>query len=562
MAVRRVVRTARVLANSARPTPLAASSLLPSRAIVSAAPRLSPASSRAFSTTPARLGGHVPPRADYKKVTEEDVAAFHSFLSSPSSLITTIPSSNGVWAAATKDDLVAYNNDWLEKYCGDSAVLLKPKTTEEVSKIMKYCYEQRIAIVPQGGNTGLVGGGTPVYDEVILSTEGMKEIREFDEVSGILTTDGGAILEVLSDYLHPKGYMMPLDLGAKGSCHIAGNVATNAGGLRLLRYGSLHGTVLGLEVVLPDANGTVMSVGMPGGNAGALRKDNTGYDLKQLFIGSEGTLGIITGVSILTPRLPNAVNVAVLCVPDFAAVQKVFKETRIALGEILSAFEFWDQEGHELVLHHTGQKPPFEGEPEGGKAFYVLVETSGSNGEHDEEKLGALLEHLLESEIISDGVLAQDETQFASLWSLRESLPEAAGKSGKVYKYDLSMPVKDMYSLVEEARERFDAAGLFKDGRIKETVGYGHIGDGNLHLNIIASAWDEEVEKVIEPWIYEATAKRHGSISAEHGLGVMKAPYLSYSKSDASIKVMQTLKEVFDPREILSPYKYLPPKSA
>lgn len=224
-----------------------------------------------------------------------------------------------------------------------------------------------------------------------------------------------------------------------------------------------------------------------------------------------------------------AINVAVLCVPDFAGVQKVFQEARTHLGEILSAFEFWDQEGLEMVLHHTGQKAPFEGEPEGGRAFYVLIETSGSNKDHDDEvrlppssareipqltsssrpvqKLGGLLEHLLESETISDGVLAQDETQVTSLWSLRESLPEAAGKLGKVYKYDLSMPVKDMYSLVEEARERFKEHGLFEDGSIKTAVGYGHIGDGNLHLNVVANRWDEKIEKVIEPWVYEATGK-------------------------------------------------------
>jgi FAD/FMN-containing dehydrogenase len=275
----------------------------------------------------------------------------------------------------------------MDKYFGNSPILLKPKTTKEVSEILKYCYEKRIAVVPQGGNTGLVGGGVPVYDELILSTESMNGIREFDEVSGILTADGGAILESLSNYLHPKGYMMPLDLGAKGSCHIAGNISTNAGGLRLLRYGSLHGTVLGLEVVLPDKEGTILSMNMPGdGKAGALRKDNTGYDLKQLFIGAEGTLGVVTGVSIMTPRLPSAINVAVLSVPSFESVQKVFTETRQQLGEILSAFEFFDQEGLEMVLDHTGAKSPFETQPEeGNRNFYVLIETSGSNKDHDDE---------------------------------------------------------------------------------------------------------------------------------------------------------------------------------
>ncbi|GAA5976855.1 hypothetical protein JCM11641_000891 [Rhodosporidiobolus odoratus] len=555
---------AHAVKRTAKPRAVGVATLLPSP-LLRTFPTASTSSAaltlpRAFSTTSSRRAEPTPPRRpDFKKLDAEDVAFFKSTLSSPSSVVTTIPSPDGSWTPCTRDELMGYNHDWTGRFVGNSPVLLKPKTTEEVSKILAYCYKQRIAVVPQGGNTGLVGGSVPVYDELVLSTEGMNGIREFDEVSGILTADAGTILENLSNFLAPKGYMMPLDLGAKGSCHIGGNISTNAGGLRLLRYGSLHGTVLGIEAVLPDEKGTVLSINMPGdGKAGALRKDNTGYDLKQLFIGAEGTLGLVTGVSIMTPQLPSAVNVAVLSVPSFEAVQTVFKETRARLGEILSAFEFFDQEGLEMVLEHTGAKTPFESEPENGRAFYVLIETSGSNKDHDDEKLGALLEHLLESETIADGVLAQDETQLQSLWSLRESLPEAAGKLGRVYKYDLSMPVKDMYSLVEEARELFKAKGLDKDGSIKTTVGYGHIGDGNLHINIVASDWSDKVEKTIEPWIYEATSKRNGSISAEHGLGQHKAPYITYSKSDASIALMQRLRRSFDPRGILSPSKYLP----
>lgn len=215
-----------------------------------------------------------PARGQYKELDAEDVKAFRSFVSSPTSVITTIKVEGA--EAAAEDDLVSYNEDWMGKYSGNAKVVLKPKSTDEVSKIVKYCYEKRIAICPQGGNTGLVGGSVPVYDEVVLTTEGMGGIREFDEVSGILTADAGAILENLSNFLGEQGYMMPLDLGAKGSCHIGGNVATNAGGLRLLRYGSLHGSVLGMEVVLPDEKGTVLSINMPGEKAGPLRKDNTG----------------------------------------------------------------------------------------------------------------------------------------------------------------------------------------------------------------------------------------------------------------------------------------------
>ncbi|TNY21825.1 FAD linked oxidase [Rhodotorula diobovata] len=561
--------TARALKCSARPVARTASVAVASTSASPLSHLARPAvplatrtlSSRAFSTTVNRSGGVAAPRRpDFKKLDADDVAFFRSVLSSPSSLITTIESPDGSWSAATSEDLIAYNLDWMDKYKGNSPIVLKPKTTGEVSKIIAYCYKKRIAVVPQGGNTGLVGGGVPVYDELVLNTEGMNQIRDFDDVSGILTTDAGCILEVLSNYLQPKGYMMPLDLGAKGSCHIGGNVSTNAGGLRLLRYGSLHGSVLGIEAVLPDEHGTVISVNMPGGGgAGALRKDNTGYDLKQLFIGAEGTLGVVTGVSILTPRLPSAVNVAVLSVPDFESVQTVFKEARAQLGEILSAFEFWDQEGLDLVLAHTGAKSPFESEPEGGRAFYVLIETSGSNKDHDDEKLGGLLEKLLEDGIIADGTLAQDETQALGLWSLRESLPEAAGKLGKVLKFDVSVPLSRYYELVEEARERFDKMGLVADGSIKTTVGYGHIGDSNLHINIVAKEYNEKTESAVEPWIYEAVAKRNGSISAEHGLGLMKANHVHYSKTEPAIALMQQIRRLFDPRGILNPGKYLPP---
>ncbi|KAJ2766128.1 D-lactate ferricytochrome c oxidoreductase, partial [Coemansia nantahalensis] len=219
-----------------------------------------------------------------------------------------------VGGTADAAELEGFNNDWLGKYRGRSQVVLRPKTTAEVAGILRYCNDERIAVVPQGGNTGLVGGGVPVGDEVVLSLRNLNKVRSYDEASGILVCDAGCVLEELDNFVAERSHVMPLDLGAKGSCHIGGNVATNAGGIRFLRYGSLHGSVLGLEVVLPD--GTVLD------NLSTLRKDNTGYDLKQLFIGSEGTLGVITGVSIATPRRPSAVNVAVLGVPSYAGVQR------------------------------------------------------------------------------------------------------------------------------------------------------------------------------------------------------------------------------------------------
>lgn len=411
--------------------------------------------------------------SSFQSVTPAIMKQFAAVLSTPkTSLLSTIPSEDNEWNVVDKSELDVFNSDWMGKYIGGSACVVRPKSTEEVAKIMRICYDNNIAVVPQGGNTGLVGGGVPVHDEVVINLSALNKIREFDATAGTLVCDAGCILESLDEYVAKEGYMMPLDLGAKGSCHIGGNVATNAGGLRFLRYGSLHGSVLGLEVVLP--NGEIL----PG--LETLRKDNTGLDLKQLFIGSEGTLGIITGVSIATPRRPSATNVALFGVESFDAVQKAFQMVRKACGEILSAFEFVDQESYNIVQTCSTRnlRDPFEQR----YPMYVLIETSGSNKDHDDEKLQALLEHLLESEVIVDGVVAQDETQIKAFWALREAVPEALAHHGRVYKYDISMPISKMYELVEDLRHRMVEKGLMPalntPGRVKSVCGYGHVGDG------------------------------------------------------------------------------------
>ena len=271
------------------------------------------------------------------------------------------------------NDLEAFNSDWMRKYKGHAKVVLKPQTTEDVSSILSYCNDRRLAVVPQGGNSGLVGGSVPVFDEIVISTARMNKIRSFDEVSGTLVVEAGCILEVADQFLAERDHVFPLDLGAKGSCHVGGNVATNAGGLRLLRYGSLHGNVLGIEAVLPD--GTIMD------DLSRLRKNNTGYDIKQLFIGGEGTIGIITGVSILCPQKSKAVNVAFFGLESFEKVQTAFREAKKQLSEILSAFELMDGQSQDLVSVVTKNKRPLDGR----HPFYCLIETRGSNDEHDAE---------------------------------------------------------------------------------------------------------------------------------------------------------------------------------
>lgn len=445
---------------------------------------------------------------------------------------------DGVTTDATSD-LEPFNSDWMRKYKGQTQLVLKPQTTEEVSQVLKYCNDNMLAVVPQGGNTGLVGGSVPVFDEIVLSTSRMSKIRYFDEVSGTLIVEAGCILEAADQFLAEKGHIFPLDLGAKGSCQIGGNVATNAGGLRLLRYGSLHGTVLGIEAVLPD--GTIFR------GLDTLRKNNTGYDLKQLFIGSEGTLGIITAVSIICPQRPKAFNVAICGVESFDKAQRAFSEAKSQLSEILSAFELMDSTSQEMVRAVTKKTHPLKS----NHAFYCLIETSGSNFEHDQEKLLAFLESAMSDGVISDeSVLAQDETQMKFLWSWREGIPECIGHWGGVYKYDVSIPLSDLYQLVEDTKERLVAAGMVGDEEkypVVDVVGYGHMGDSNLHLNVATRRYDKDVERSLEPFVYEWIAGRNGSVSAEHGLGLAKKAFIGYSRSEPMVRLMKRTKDFYDP---------------
>eukprot|EP00794_Sanderia_malayensis_P005501 gene5501-6186_t len=437
-------------------------------------------------------------RQDFAQIKDEDVSYFKQLL--PQRVIT------------DDDELLSHNTDWL--------------------KIV------RLAVVPQGGNTGLVGGSVPVFDEIILSISLMNEIINIDNVAGVLVCQAGCILESLDNALADHGLMMPLDLGAKGSCHIGGNVSTNAGGLRLLRYGSLHGSVLGLEAVLAD--GSILDC------LSSLRKDNTGYDLKQLLIGSEGTLGVITKVSILTPQRPKAISLAFLGCESFEDVQKTFVKAKMKLGEVLSAFEFLDHQCITSVEKYLKYRNPIK-----KCQFYVLIETSGSNSTHDEEKLNSYLEEIMLDGIVLDGTVTTDPSKVKSMWRLREGIAESLMHDGFVYKYDISLPLSCLYDLVTETRQRLT-------DKAKTIVGYGHLGDGNLHLNITIPHDSEDIISLLEPFIFEWTAKHKGSISAEHGLGFKKANAISYTKSQSAINLMLKFKEMLDPKGILNPYKTLP----
>jgi FAD/FMN-containing dehydrogenase len=534
-------RTKLLRALPARTRPLG---LAVSRPLAAAQPALvsrafATSSPSRFASSPASLGAKLTSEkypaikrdARFKQLTPEHVAYFKELLGADSALV------DGVNQDA-QGDIEPFNEDWMHKYRGQCRLVLKPASTEDVSKILKYCNDNLLAVVPQGGNTGLVGGSVPVFDEIVINMSRMNQIHSFDEVSGSLVVDAGCILEVADQFLAGKGYIFPLDLGAKGSCHIGGNVSTNAGGLRLLRYGSLHGTVLGVEAVLPD--GTIMN------DLCTLRKNNTGYDLKQLFIGAEGTIGIITKIAIHCPQRSSAVNVAFFGLESYEKAQLAFREAKTQLSEILSAFELMDADSQRFVHTVKGDRKPLEGE----HPFYCLIETSGSNADHDYEKLEKFLEDVMGKEVVSDGVVAQDETQAKALWAWREGITECLGHWGGVYKYDVSIPLKEMYSLVDDVKARMEEQGLLGDTDehpVVGVVGYGHMGDSNLHLNVPVRRYDVAVERALEPYVYEWIAKRSGSISAEHGLGLAKKDFVGYSKDETMLRLMKQIKNLYDP---------------
>ncbi|KAM3962825.1 D-2-hydroxyglutarate dehydrogenase, mitochondrial-like [Aphomia sociella] len=441
-----------------------------------------------------------------------------------------------------ESDVLPFNIDWIKNCRGQSSIVLKPKTTKEVSNILSYCNEKKLAVCPQGGNTGLVGGSVPVFDEIVINFMLMNKVISLDDVSGALICEAGCILENLDNYVRDHELIMPLDLGAKGTCHIGGNVSTNAGGVRLLRYGNLHGSILGVEAV--KADGTVIDC------LKALKKDNTGYHLKHLFIGSEGTLGLVTKIAIHCPVKPKAVTVGFFGVQNFDNILQLYKSAKSSLGEILSAFEMADYGAISSTSKNLNLPNPIANYP-----FYVLVETQGSNESHDEEKLSKFLTKEMESGLILDGTVTSEPTKMHTIWNLRENISGAGLAHGYVFKYDVSLPQKHYYDLVPILRERMGDRAI-------AVYGYGHIGDGNIHINVTVPEYSKDVASLMEPFIFEEVAKLNGSISAEHGMGFRKPQFLHYSKDKSSMQLMRDLKNLMDPNGILNPYKVLPDMNA
>ncbi|KAL0840487.1 hypothetical protein ABMA28_015729 [Loxostege sticticalis] len=464
-------------------------------------------------------------RKDFSTVQANDVNYFKSVLGEDRVL-------------TEEDDVLSFNIDWIKNCRGQSKVVLKPKSTEEVSQILSYCNERRLAVCPQGGNTGVVGGSVPVFDEIILNLGLLNKVISLDDISGALVCETGCVLEKLDNYVRQHGLIMPLDLGAKGSCHIGGNVSTNAGGLRLLRYGNLHGSVLGIEAV--KADGTVIDC------LKTLKKDNTGYHLKHLFIGSEGTLGVVTKVAIHCPAMPKAVTLGYFGVENFEKVLQLYKSAKSSLGEILSAFEMADFDSISSTARILNLPNPISDFP-----FYVILETHGSDEDHDKEKLHRFLTNEMKSGLILDGTITSEPSKMQAVWNIRENIAPAGIVGTYLFTFDVSLPMKNYYEIIPKLRQRLG-------NKVNLVFGFGHIGDGNLHINVVMPEYTREVAELLEPYVFEEVSALQGSISAEHGVGFRKPHYIHYSKDRSALGLMRQIKTLMDPNGILNPYKVLP----
>ena len=445
-------------------------------------------------------------------------------------------------------DMQAYVMEWRDKFIGRARAVVLPKSTEEVAEIVRIAAETKTPLVPQGGNTSLVGGSIPFMgaDEVILSTRRMNKVREVDRLNGTLTVDAGCILADLQQVAEENGFIFPLRIGSEGSCQIGGNISTNAGGVQVLHYGNTREQVLGLEVVLPD--GRIWD-GLTG-----LRKDNTGYDLKQLFIGAEGTLGIVTGAVVKMYPRPKYQQVALAAVPSVDAAIEFLGLARAMSGDQVTAIELIPRICVDMVVRHV---PNFTDPMPARYDWHVLIELSSSAT----PDLAGLMESILgagfEQEIVIDAVIPASEAQQQKLWQLREEISAAQKPEGGSIKHDISVPVSRYADFIREAdiAVRKIVPGF-------RSVAFGHIGDGNVHYNPL-QPMDMDKEVYLAHWeevsrvVHDIAVKMRGSISAEHGIGRLKADDLVHYKPAVEIDLMRRIKKALDPDGIMNPGKLL-----
>jgi FAD/FMN-containing dehydrogenase len=436
------------------------------------------------------------------------------------------------------NDLEPYCNDWRRLFHGRPLCAVLPRNTEEVAAVVRRCAAARVAMVPHGGNTGLSGGATPDGSgtQVVLSLARMNAIRHVDVVGETMELEAGVVLQTARDAAVDAGLMLPISLAAQGSARIGGIVSTNAGGTNVLRHGMTRGRVLGLEVV--TAQGEIVS------GLRRLRKDNAGYDWKQCFIGTEGTLGIVTAVVFQLAPLPKFKATALLAVPDAESALRLLRAARQAIGEALDGFELMSGPALELVERHRQLRTPLA-----PADWFVLLEASSSlPGLRD--AVEALLVEALEAGLATDGVLAESSHQEAALWALREAITEAESREGRSVKHDVSVPISEIPAFLREAGAAVAAA--FPRARVNA---FGHAGDGNIHYNIVAPAQTDGA--ALNRLVHDLVIAHHGSISAEHGIGQYRVAELERCRTAPELAIARRLKLALDPDNLLNPGKVL-----
>jgi FAD/FMN-containing dehydrogenase len=451
-------------------------------------------------------------------------------------------------------DLAAYATDWRGKFTGVPLAVLRPGDTVQVAAAVKLCATHGVAIVPQGGNTSMCGGATPdgSGQQVVLSLSRLNRVRNIDPLNNTMTVEAGCVLQTLQELASEHDRLFPLSLGAEGSCQIGGNIATNAGGVQVLRYGNTRDLVLGLEVVLAD--GQVLNL------LRALRKDNTGYDLKHLFIGSEGTLGIITAAVLKLFPAPHASAVAFAAFQTPQQALQLLGLMRGALGDRFTAFELMSEASVAMVRQYFPATPALFAETH---PWHVLMQATDPGADEGAQaaldtSFQAALEQALETGVVDDVVVATSVAQAEELWAVRENISEAQQHDGHNIKHDIAVPVSSVAAFIEEVQPLLHAAYT----GVRPIV-YGHLGDGNLHFNVSRPAgwstpdWQGESDRV-NAIVLDVVARMQGSFSAEHGLGQLKNHEMALYKTPLEIDVMRRVKQALDPQGLMNPGKLLP----
>lgn len=413
--------------------------------------------------------------------------------------------------------------------------IVKPKDTDELVELIKLCNDQKQILVTHGGLTGCAQAANTTPAHIALSMERMNKIIEIDEVGGTITLEAGAILENVQNIVSDKGFFFPLDLGARGSCTVGGNAATNAGGINVIRYGMMRNHILGMEVVLAD--GTLLS------SMNKVIKNNSGYDLKQLFIGSEGTLGIITKLIVKLESAPKSKETSIAALNSFSDVIRFLNHMKKEAASSLSAFEvMWGEYYDAVTVEGTHKAPITRNAP-----YYVITECTGSNPDHDHETFMSTMEKAFDENIIQDAVIPSSEQQRSEIWNVREGF-EPILTNDPIFLYDVSLPIVHMEEYVQEVEKN-----ITKTWPNSDCFVIGHIGDGNLHLFICPKEGDNSLHHKSNEIIYGPLKRLGGSVSAEHGIGNEKKEWLSYCRNEDEISLMKTLKKTLDPNNILNP---------